>query len=142
MSKDTVRETVGILGVVASLVFVGLEVRQSTALARGQARQALAEVNDLWLSNLTSDLVYSDLWYRAWETEGQVGEEEVFRASYMMTQFMRRLENVHFQFQEGLVDATALRSYGLQNFEGLFVVRGFKNGGSNRGGEKAFTPTS
>ena len=39
MSGKVVRETLGFLGVVASLMFVGLEIRQNTAVARGQARQ-------------------------------------------------------------------------------------------------------
>jgi hypothetical protein len=126
MSKTALRETVGVLGVVSSLLFVGLEIRQNTAVARGQARQALAEINDEWLSHLTVDLEYSDLWYRAWETEGDIREGEEFRVQMMMTQFVRRLENVYFQYREGLVDESALRSYGLQDFNGLFSTPRFE----------------
>ena len=37
MSGMALRETLGFLGVMASLVFVGLEIRQNTALARATA---------------------------------------------------------------------------------------------------------
>ena len=41
MSGKAVRETLGFLAVVASMVFVGAEIRQNTAAIRGQTRQAL-----------------------------------------------------------------------------------------------------
>ena len=41
MSGKVVRETLGFLAVVAGLVFVGVEIQQSTAAIRGQTRQAL-----------------------------------------------------------------------------------------------------
>jgi len=122
MSKEAVRETVGVLGVVASLVFVGLEIRQSTAVARGQTRQDLEAMNQAWLTQITGDAFYADLWYRAWVTDGEIVPEEEYQASMMMTQFMRRLENIYFQHAEGLVDESALRSYGLQDI-GVFYAR-------------------
>ncbi|MFV1988846.1 MAG: hypothetical protein ACC682_16360 [Gemmatimonadota bacterium] len=140
MSKSNLHETIGFLGVVASLIFVGAEIRQNTTVARGQARQALAEINDDWLSHLTTDVVYSDLWYRAWEVEGDVAEGEVYRAGMMMTQFVRRLENVYFQYKEGLVDETALRSYGLQNFEALFEFPRFQEWWIDGGWRSGFHP--
>ena len=36
MSGKAIRETLGFLAVVASLVFVGFEIRQNTQVARGQ----------------------------------------------------------------------------------------------------------
>jgi hypothetical protein len=36
--------------VILSLLFVGFEIRQNTAVARGQARHALAELNQEWRS--------------------------------------------------------------------------------------------
>ena len=115
MTRKTIRETVGFLGVVASLLFVGLEIRQNTAVARGQARQELAGLNQEWLILLTDHVEFSDLWQRAWVDYQELDQQEVFRARMMMTLNLRRLENVFFQYQEGLVDESALRSYGLQN---------------------------
>ncbi len=43
MSGKAVRETIGFLAVVAGLVFVGLEIRQGTTVARAATRQALAD---------------------------------------------------------------------------------------------------
>ena len=126
MSREAVRETIGVVGVVASLLFVGLEIRQNTAVARGQTRQELEAMNQAWITLVTADPVYSDLWYRAWVTGQDVAPEEQYRASMMMTQFMRRLENIYFQYQEGLVDDTALRSYGLQDIGSFLAMERFQ----------------
>lgn len=118
MKWSRVREAIGFVGVVASLVFVGLEVRQNTAATRGQTRQDLAALNQEWLILLTADSAFSDLFFRAWGVDGgEVQPAEQDRAEMMMTLNLRRLENVFFQYQEGLVDETALRSYGLQDLD-------------------------
>jgi hypothetical protein len=41
MNWERTREALGSLGVAASLVFVGLEIRQNTAAQRGKTRQEL-----------------------------------------------------------------------------------------------------
>jgi hypothetical protein len=44
MSGKAVRETLAALGVIASLVFVGMEIRQNTSVARAETRQALTDL--------------------------------------------------------------------------------------------------
>ena len=112
MTGKALRETVGILAVVASLVFVGAEIQQNNNLARGQARQALAEINQEWVIALTQDADYFDLWNRAWVVDGELTAAERSRASIMMIGQLRRLENVFFQYRESLVDDSALTAYG------------------------------
>lgn len=109
------RELVAASGVIISLVFVGLQIRQNTAVARGQVRQELAALNQDFLSHLTDDEL-SRIWIRAWETEDELELErpEALRASVLMTMSLRRFENVYLQFSEGLIDESALGSYGLQ----------------------------
>lgn len=115
ISGEAIRETVGIIGVVASLIFVGTEIRQNTTVARGQTRQDLAELNQEWLILMSTDSVFLSTFYKAWvEQNTDMNEIEVMRAHFAMRLHLRRLENVYFQFAEGLVDASALHSYGFQ----------------------------
>jgi hypothetical protein len=114
MSGKAIRETVGFLGVVASLVFVGLEIRQNTATARGQTRQELASLNQEWLILQSTDSAFADLFRRAWVLNDSLSVDEAWRAAWGMRLNLRRLENVYFQFVEGLVDESALNSYGFQ----------------------------
>lgn len=44
MSGEALRETLGFIGVVASLVFVGIEIRQNTIVARAAAYQDIGFV--------------------------------------------------------------------------------------------------
>ncbi len=140
MSKEAVRETIGVLGVVASLIFVGLEIRQNTAVARGQTRQELESMNQEWLTLITADPAYSDLWYRAWIAGQDIAPDAEYRADMMMTQFMRRLENIYFQYSEGLVDETALQSYGLQDLGGFMATERFQTWWTRKGWRSAFHP--
>lgn len=117
MSRKRISEFVGLLGVVGSLVFVGLEIRQNTAATTGQARQELAALNQEWLILLAGDSAFSELYFRAWSEDGVVQPHERDRVEFMQVLEMRRLENVFFQHREGLVDDFALQSYGLQDLD-------------------------
>ncbi len=106
-------------GIILSLVFVGFEIRQNTAIARGQARQELATLNQDFMQLLAEPEIGS-IWYQAWELESglemknELSDEETFRARVLMVITLRRFENVFFQYQEGLIDENALGNYGLQ----------------------------
>ena len=56
MIKSSWYELIGLLGVVSSLVFVGIEIRQNTSAIKGATRQTIAEqINDLTLTSIASD---------------------------------------------------------------------------------------
>ena len=110
------RELVAAFGVILSLVFVGLEIRQNTAVARGQARQELATLNQGFLALLSQE-EQGRIWYRAWVGNEELDPVETLRASVLMTMALRRFENVYLQYSEGLIDESALGSYGLQRAE-------------------------
>jgi len=134
MNWRRVREVVAFLGVAGSLLFVGLEIRQNTAATRGQTRQELAALNQDWLALLAADSAFSELYFRAWEERGEVAPHEQRRVEFMMVMELRRLENVFFQYREGLVDQSALGSYGLQaldmeqpRFQQWWIDRGWRD---------------
>ena len=53
MAKREVFEIFGLIGVIGSLIFVGVEVRQNTAEIRGSTHQSVSEqVNELYLTKL------------------------------------------------------------------------------------------
>ena len=138
MSGSAIRETLGFLAVVASLVFVGIEIRQNTAVARGQARQDLAALNQEWLVLMGQDAEWNDIYNRAWRDEGELTELESRRATFMMLLNLRRMENVYLQYREGLVDESALSSYGLQG--GGAIYRGPRFTAYWENGRNGFDP--
>jgi hypothetical protein len=128
-SVSTWVEIVATIGVILSMLFVGYEIRQNTAVSRGQARQELATLNQEWLLTLGQDAEYEALWYswspQAEKTSVTLTEAESRRAWFVMTLHLRRLENVYFQYREGLVDESALESYGFAA-AGIFRTTAFR----------------
>ena len=117
------KEWVGALGVILSLLFVGFQIRQNTQVARGQTRQNLAALNQEWLILQSGDTEFHALWRRAWvDGDTTLSPSESSRSNFMMLLNLRRLENVYFQFSEGLVDESALSSYGLQPSAAILTV--------------------
>lgn len=113
-SSTAIREALGFIGVVASLVFVGLQIRQNTSVARGQTRQQLAALNQEWLILVSTDSAFRNNFQKAWmQKSDSLTRDEAVRASWAMRLNMRRLENTYFQFAEGLIDESALNSYGF-----------------------------
>lgn len=115
MTWKHVREAVGVVSVLAGLLFVGAEIRQNNQLARGQARQALADQNQSWLLYLSEDTAAYANYTKVWSTDAEVTEAELARARLLMIATLRRSENVYLQYAEGLVDKSVLDSYGIRN---------------------------
>ena len=116
-----VRDIIGFTGIVLSLVFVGWEIRENTKVARGQTRVELTALNNEYLHRIASDTDLSEIWRRAWITGEQLTQSEEFRVRLILQQFLRLLENVHLQYQEGLIDENALNSYGFFGFREQFM---------------------
>ena len=96
-------ELVGIAAVVVSLIFVGLEVRQSAAATRGATQQALADsareasaalVADKETAELTLRFLSADDW-------SSFSEVERFRIVLLFTSLLRVYEDAHYQWSEG-----------------------------------------
>jgi hypothetical protein len=126
MSGKAVRETLAALGVIASMVFVGFEIQQNTAVARSQTRQALADasraVNEARATN--RDLARAWTVFRPDYTStrdlGDLTFVDTLQARSAMFGFLRHVENVYLQVQEGVVDESVLNTYG-------FTARGFES---------------
>ena len=141
MSGKDLRETLGFIFVAASLVFVGLEIRQNTAVARGQTRQELAALNQEWLILQSTDSVFSEIFRKAWMgADGMLTPSESARAMWAMRLNLRRLENVFFQHQQGLVDESALQSYGFQASTALMKNTRFRDFWLKQDERAAFHP--
>ncbi len=106
----TIAELMAGVGVILSLTFVALEIRQNTASVRAQTRQQLSDANsELLIAMATSEL--GDLWIRFAQGE-QLTDSQMNQVVPALVAGVRGLENVYLQFQEGVIDESALSSYG------------------------------
>ncbi len=104
-------EALGFLGVMASLIFVGAEIRQNTAVARAQARQWMTENYIEYMMEMATNpdlqAAYDSAFRGPQATTGGSG-----RASRAMFVSLRSLENVYLQVEDGVVDESVFQSYG------------------------------
>ena len=115
-NRLSVREIATAAGVILSLLFVGLEIRQNTAVARGQARTDLASLNQEWLMGLAGDSALERVFisYFSDSIEIELTAVEEQQALQVMVANLRKLENAYLLFEEGLIPEDALQSYGMR----------------------------
>ena len=103
-------QVVGAFAVVASLVFVGLQVRQNTKATRATALQMNA---DYWLAcfSMLADRRFSEIY-----SKGALGRVELEAGQFGQFFLLCRAtfmgcENQHHQYTAGLLDDDAYRGY-------------------------------
>ena len=105
------RELLAGLGVVLSLAFVGLEVRQNTIALQGQTRDSLARAGEEWLMTIAADGSFGDAMRRMSRDESLSASDST-RVTYALIALTRHHENVFLQVAAGAVDDSGLLSYG------------------------------
>lgn len=100
--KDVV-ELVGIAAIVVSLIFVGLEIRQSATATRGATQQALVDAAREASAALASDEAAVELTMRFLSATdwSDLSESERFRSVLLFTSMMRVYESAYYQWGEG-----------------------------------------
>jgi hypothetical protein len=115
MSARTISEAVAVLGVLAGLLFVGVEIRQNTAVARAEARRDLADQNIEFLMQLLLNDDLNELWSNDWTEEWYTGLDAAAqrRVDDSAIALILRLENAYLQYEESLLGIEALDGYGM-----------------------------
>jgi hypothetical protein len=116
-SRRSWKEFVGAAGVVVSLAFVGLELRQNTAAVSATARNDLAAGSREWLIALAESPELSVALGR-WLLAPDISPQDEAAALYMVRALLRNTENAFFQVRSGVIDEEALGSYGIRS--GIF----------------------
>ena len=110
-SKD-VREVIGLLAVVASLVFVGLQIRQSNIQARGAAYQAIGIATSQYHANVDDRTIrlFTEANYPiAFELWTLADWDRYYRSQLAG---LRMVETLLLQVEQGVLDANALDQLG------------------------------
>jgi hypothetical protein len=102
-----ISQTVGVVVVVFTLIYLAAQVRQGNAFAKLQARQRMIEQSESELYAQMNDpsITYSNV------KDGPLSADEQARLSLFLISFLRQREWEWFLFQEGIIDAAAYRAY-------------------------------
>ena len=112
-------QVVGIFALVASLVFVGLQLRQEREIALGaQFQQRVNAALDLWISNDDSEydiLHYGNSFIDDPDYDGVLGDAatpELFGHAYISARkVFLLLENHHYQYTSGFYDEATWETF-------------------------------
>ena len=109
-------ELIGLFGVISSLVFVGVEIRQNTAAVKGATHQTVAEqINELTLTIASDERLakivssmYNDNKQRA-----DMSSEDQLSLDFLLLTGYRRVENIYLQYKNGLLTEDAFSRIGM-----------------------------
>ena len=119
-----VTEVVGLIAVVASLGFVGMEIRQNTAAVRSATTQAVSDqamgltlsiATDEHLPRLVSEM-HGGL------TRSEFDPQDYYRLRIVVIAGLRRQENLFAQVRSGVLDPAALRGVSFSFYQNPFVL--------------------
>ena len=115
MSGKAIRETLAALGVIASMVFVGFEIRQNTIAGRSAAYMEIGiATGESWQAQAHGS-VYAELVVLSRDTSrwNEIDEAGWVRLAAKMTEVMRRWETVYLQVEQGLLPDDAMERLGF-----------------------------
>lgn len=106
-----IAEVVAAIAVVASLLYVGQEVKNNTNAVRGAAMQAVASPDADAVLSIASDSALSRILQIGSQDPSLLTEAEAFRFFLFQRQFWLRFQNVFQQTDLGLLDSSVWRGY-------------------------------
>ena len=115
-------ELIGFISVIASLVFVGMEISQNTTAVRGATNQAISEqASELYLTIATDrnlaglvKKLYDDVPREAF---GPIDDMQLFMT---VLTGLRRVENIFLQLEDNILDERAFDRIGLSFYRSKY----------------------
>jgi len=118
MSGKTIRETLGVLGVIASLIFVGVEIRQNTIASRAAAYQAIGIATATAFDNTAHNrrlIINAHA-----TTAAEMDEIDWLQWANLMSGYARLGETLLLQVEEGILPADAMERLGYVGWRSIF----------------------
>ena len=103
-NRKDVAEFVGITAIVASLIFVGLQMKQSQDIALSAAYQARTDTLVGFLTAMATDELVRSAMEKNASGIGELTKDERFAATTMITAGIELMQNSHYQYLQGYLD--------------------------------------
>ncbi len=120
VARTSIRETIGFVGVVASLAFVGTEIRQNNKLARANAYQEIGIATaQTWAEFGQDPDILQDLAERDdLSAISEWTETDWARRFTWWSTWLRFAETMLLQVEQGVLPEGAMQNLGYGSFEG------------------------
>ena len=124
MKKKEIIEILGILAIIGSLIFVGIEIRQNSLEVRGTTHQTISEqvtklymniAGDERLSKLVSEMMAND------ELRNELNATDKLSLDFIVLTGLRRIENIYLQQLDGILSDKAFERIGLEFYRAQYA---------------------
>jgi len=96
-AMGAIGEIVGAVGVIATLAYLAVQIRQNTASLKASTIQTVLEASASLHDLCASDPDLGRIFIAGSEDQSSLAEEEQVRFHFLMMAFLRRLENIYHQ---------------------------------------------
>ena len=103
MSRSAIRETLGFVGVIASLIFVGLEIQQNTLASRASAIQESTSVARQQVQMFATDAEVNRINMLGAQDPSQLNAEEQSRYRWIVLSFLWGMQGLYRQWELGVL---------------------------------------
>ena len=102
---SNVAEIIGAFAIVLSLVYVGVQVKDSAAATRSAAVNDASEAVQSWYLEMGSNRQASDLWFNSMTSPAPLPTNDEFQFMMMMHAVMLGFQHSYLLVEEGTLDA-------------------------------------
>ena len=125
MSKRTLIEIIGLISVIGSLIFVGVEISQNTQAVKGATHQAVFDQVSEYYLTMASDkelaeLAAGALLNKIKRNELSMGDR--LRTDMVIMTGIRRVENIFMQHKNGILDDDAFKMIGMDSYRSDYAL--------------------
>ena len=98
---------IGGVGVLLTVVYLAIQIRQNTKSNRGASYQAAVAAISEWSRQVGLDRSAARIVSAGTQDPGALGEEEAAQFRYLIVSLMRNFENIHYQYCSGAISPDA-----------------------------------
>ena len=123
MNKKELIEILGVVAIIGSLLFVGIEIRQNSLAIRGATHQSISEQVTKLYMNIATDDKLSKLVPQMLSNDtlrNNLNEADQIRLDFTILTGLRRIENIYLQQLDGILSNKAFERIGLEFYQTQF----------------------
>ena len=122
MIRKEIIEILGIVTIIGSLIFVGIEIRQNSLSIRGATYQSITEQVTKLYMDVAADERLSELVSQMLPNDNDTLRNQLNAADRLSLDFivligLRRIENIYLQQSDGILSDKAFERIGLEFYQ-------------------------
>ena len=125
MIRKEIIEILGIITIIGSLIFVGIEIRQNSLSIRGATHQAISEQVTKLYMNVATDERLSKLVPQMLSNDtlrNQLNATDRLSLDFIVLTGLRRIENIYLQQADGILSKQAFERIGLEFYQTQYSI--------------------